>query len=257
MTVTARQAFGASIRTSRAARGWTQRELAARAGVRQSVVCAVESGDGARFETLEKLCIALDGELRLEARLPFAGEGVGQSDVAHARCVGAARRILTPEAYECATEQLVTDGPWRGWIDLVGYCARTRRLVVVEVKTELRDAGGLERQVDRYVRRCLDVARRHGWRVSEVVVVVLVLATAEADAFIIANRDVMESAFPVRGREAIAALLDRGPVRGRMLLMLDPRRRGRRALSRSRADGRRTQAPYRDARAYLAAATRS
>jgi transcriptional regulator with XRE-family HTH domain len=257
MNVTARQAFGASIRTSRAARGWTQRELAARAGVRQSVVSAVESGDGARIATLERLCVALDGDLRIEARLPFAGDGAVQSDAGHARCVGTARRILAAEGYECATEQLVTDGPWRGWIDLVGYCARTRRLVIVEIKTELRDAGGLERQVDRYVRRCLDVARHHEWRVGELVVVVLVLATAEADAFLIANRDVMASAFPVRGREAMQALLNRGPVRGRMLLMLDPRRRGRRALSRSRADGRRTAAPFRDARAYLAEATRT
>jgi hypothetical protein len=217
----------------------------------------VESGDGARIETLEKLCVALGGELRLEARLPFAGLGAGQSDAAHARCVGAARRILAAAGYECATEQLVTDGPWRGWIDLLGYCARTRRLVVVEIKTELRDAGGLERQVDRYARRCLDVARHHRWQVTELAVVVLVLATAEADAFLIANREVMMSAFPVRGREAIGALVDRGHVRGRMLLMLDPRRRGRRALSRSRVDGRRTTAPFRDARDYLAAVTRT
>jgi transcriptional regulator with XRE-family HTH domain len=257
MTVTTRQAFGTSIRTSRAARGWTQKELAARAGVRQSVVCAVESGDGARIETLQRLCVALGGELRLEARLPFPGEGAGQFDAAHARCVGAARRILAAEGYACATEQMVTDGPWRGWIDLVGYCARTRRLVIVEIKTELRDAGGLERQVDRYVRRSLEVARHHEWQVTELVVVVLVLATAEADAFLIANREVMASAFPVRGREAIEALLDRGHVRGRMLLMLDPRRRGRRALSRSRADGRRTTAPFRNAHAYLAEATRT
>jgi hypothetical protein len=122
---------------------------------------------------------------------------------------------------------------------------------VVEVKSELRDAGALERQVDRYARCCLDVARRRGWAVAEIVVLVLVLATTEADAFLVANRDVLDSAYPVRGREAIACLLDRGPIRGRLLLMIDPRRRGRRVLGRSRADHRRTAAPYRDRSAFL------
>lgn len=251
MSSDVRQSFGVSIRTSRLARGWTQRDLASRAGIRQSVVSAIEAGGGVRIDTLELVCAALDGELRLEPRLPFAGEGRGQVDAGHARCVGAARRLLASEGYVCATEEPVADGAWRGWIDLVGYCPTTRRLVVVEIKTQLRDAGGLERQVDRYARRCLEVARRRGWVVAEIVVLVLVLATSEADAFLVANDDVMGSAFPIRGREAIACLLDRGPIRGRLLLMIDPSRRGRRVLGRSRADHRRTPAPYRDAAAFL------
>jgi hypothetical protein len=147
----------------------------------------------------------------------------------------------------------VIDGQWRGRIDLLGFDATVRRLVVVEVKTELLDAGGLERQVDRYACLCLDVARRRGWRVAEVSVAVLVLATAEADAFLLANREVMAGAFPVRGRAAIDCLLERKPLSGRILLMLDPCRRGRRAIGRSRADGRRTPAPHRDYRAFVAA----
>ena len=145
------------------------------------------------------------------------------------------------------------DGPWRGRIDLLGFDATVGRLVVVEVKTELRDAGGLERQVDRYARLCLDVARRRGWRVGEVAVAVLVLATAETDAFLVANREVMAGAFPIRGRAAIECIFDREPIRGRLLLMLDPRRRGRRVVGRARVDGRRTPAPYHDYRAFVAA----
>lgn len=246
-----RSSLGASIRGARIARGWTQRDLASQAGIPQSVVSAIETGVGVRIDTLERVCTALGGELRLEARLPFGGEGRGQVDTAHARCVGAARRLLASEGYACATEESVTDGAWRGWIDLVAYCPKTRRLVVVEIKSELRDAGALERQVDRYTRCCLEVARRRGWAVAEIVVLVLVLATTEADAFLVANRDVMGSAFPVRGREAVTCLLDRGPIRGRLLLMIDPQRRGRRVLGRSRADRRRTAAPYRDRSTFL------
>ena len=248
-----RTTLGVTIRTGRIARGWTQRQLADRACMPQSVVCAVEAGEGGQIATLERLCVALDGELRLEAHLPYAGEGSRQVDLGHARCVGAARRLLEASGCTCVTEQEVMDGPWRGRIDLLGFDATVRRLVVVEVKTELRDAGGLERQVDRYARLCLDVARRRGWRVGEVAVAVLVLATAETDAFLVANREVMAGAFPIRGRAAIECIFDREPIRGRLLLMLDPRRRGRRVVGRARVDGRRTPAPYRDYRAFVAA----
>ena len=245
--------FGATIRTGRLARGWTQRQLADRACVPQSVVSAIENGGGGEIATLERVCVALGGGLRLEALLPYAGDGSPQLDLGHARCVGVARRLLEASGYVCVTEQEVIDGQWRGRIDLLAFDAMTRRLAVVEVKTELLDAGGLERQVDRYARLCLDVARRRAWRVTEVAVAVLVLATAETDAFLIANRDVMAGAFPLRGRAAIDCLLGHGPIGGRLLLMLDPCRRGRRAVGRSRADGRRTPAPYRNYRAFVAA----
>lgn len=242
-----------TIRTARIARGWTQRQLSDRACVPQSVISAVEAGEGGEIATLERICVALGGALRLEARFPYAGEGSRQVDLGHARCVGAARRLLVASGYSCATEQEVMDGPWRGSIDLLGFDAVSRRLLVVEVKTELRDAGGLERQVDRYARLSLTVARQHGWHVGEVAVAVLVLATAESDAFLVANREVMAGAFPIRGRAAVGSMLDREPIRGRILLMLDPCRRGRRAVGRARTDGRRTPAPYRDYRAFVSA----
>ena len=252
MGVSARATFGAVIRTARKARGWTQEELGRRAELPQSVVAAVESGAGARVESLERICRALDGQLVLDARLPFSGNPVRQVDVAHARCVGSVRRLLEVAGHVCVTEQEIVEGPWRGWIDLVAYDAVRRRIVISEIKTELRDAGALERQVERYVRSCLGVARERGWVVEEIVVVVVVLATAANDAFLIANRHVMKGAFPVRGRVAVATLLDGAPAPGRMLVMLDPRRRGRRAILRSTADGRRTAAPYRDYAAFAA-----
>ena len=161
--------------------------------------------------------------------------------------------LLEAAGYECATEEEVVDGPWRGWIDLVAYNPARRRIVICEIKTELLDAGALERQLGRYVSGCLGVARRHSWKVEEIAVLAAVLATSANDAFLVANRQLMHGAFPVRGRAAVACLLDGAPVSGRMLLMLDPRRRGRRSLLRSSADGRRTVAPYRDYRAFVVA----
>ena len=40
----------------------------------------------------------------------------------------------------------------------------TGRLIVVEFKSELRDLGGLQRQLERYARSCLEAARARDWR---------------------------------------------------------------------------------------------
>ena len=250
MASDASRRFGATVRAARRTRGLSQAQLGAKAGVPQSVISSIESGTGGRIESLKGVCSALGGELVLDIRLPFAGDGPPQVDRGHARCVGSLRRLLEGAGHVCVTEQAIADGPWRGWIDLVAYDAVRRRIVIAEIKTGLRDAGALERQVERYVRSSLVVARERGWVVEEIVVVVAVLATAANDAFLVANRHVMKGAFPLRGRDAVAALLDRAPAPGRLLVMLDPRRRGRRALLRSTADGRRTAAPYRDYAAF-------
>lgn len=223
----------------------------------QSVVSAIEAGSGSAAATIQRVCHALGGELRLEAVLPHGGEGPRQADAGHARCVDAVRRLLLAAGHECRTEQPIVDGHWRGSIDVVGFDRARSRLVVIEVKSELRDMGGLERQVARYARGCIGVARQEGWRVREVVIGVIVLATTFNDAFLVANRGTMAGAFPVRGREAIRCLLDGMPARGRILLMVDPLRRGRRALLRSMADGRALPAPHRDYRSFVAAAAPS
>jgi transcriptional regulator with XRE-family HTH domain len=243
---------GSSIRHGREARGWLQAELAARAGVSQSAVSDAEAGRGARIDTLQRLCRSLGGDLVIEARLLFAGEARRQVDLGHARCVGRMCRILEAAGHVCATEEPVAEGSWRGWIDLVAYDAERRRLTLVEVKTELRDVGALERQVERYVAGCLHLARRRAWSVREIAVAVIVLATSANDAFLLANRQALGASFPVRGRRAVASLVGGDPVRGRMLLMLDPLRRGRRGLVRSSADGRRTPAPFQDYRQFIA-----
>jgi transcriptional regulator with XRE-family HTH domain len=252
MASAASDRIGGAIRDARQARGWSQAELGAQSGLSQSAIAAIEKGNAGRIDSLERICTGLGGELVLDVRLPFAGDGPRQVDSGHARCVGSMRRLLECAGHICVTEQEILDGPWRGWIDLVAYDSTLRRLVIVEVKTELQDAGALDRQVGRYVRLCLEVARRHGWSVVEIAVIVVVLATARNDAFLIANRQVLGPAFPIRGRRAISCVLDRGPIQARMLLMIDPRRRGRRALLRSAADGRRTAAPYTDYRAFVA-----
>jgi transcriptional regulator with XRE-family HTH domain len=241
-----RDQIAMAVASARRDLGWTQRQLADRAGVSQSLVATAETGRrGSSIESFERIAEALGLRVAIDARPPVLVGGGRQADPAHARCIGALRTALARAGLACATEVAVADGPVRGWIDLVAYRPARRRLLVVEVKTQLADLGGLERQVDLYARTCLPAARALDWRPSELLVVVAVLATADADAFVLANRAALAHAFPSRGDRLLAAMLEDGPITGRGLTMIDPLRRGRRLFLATRGDGRRSQPPYR------------
>ena len=241
--------FGSLVREGRVARRWTQRQLAAHARVSRSMVAVVEAGSpGASLDTLSRVARALDGELIVDLRLPTVIGRTDQGDAAHARCVAAARRSLERRGYECAVECEIVDGRLRGWIDLLAFDPASARLLVVEIKTELRDVGGLQRQVGWYQRAAPSVARSFGWAVRSAVVVVAFLATDANDSALMANRDTFTAAFPLRGSAIRDLLVERiaPPVRpGWGLVMIDPRRRGERLWAAARLEGRRTPAPYR------------
>ncbi|NKY84269.1 helix-turn-helix domain-containing protein [Nocardia veterana] len=56
--------LGVQIRAAREARGWSQTELAARAGLRQHAVSRLEAGDVVpTLTTLERIAEALEAEL--------------------------------------------------------------------------------------------------------------------------------------------------------------------------------------------------
>ncbi len=60
--------IGAVIRRARRAIGWSQRDLAHRAGIGQSHVLRVEQGTDIRLSTLQKLADALDADFIMVPR---------------------------------------------------------------------------------------------------------------------------------------------------------------------------------------------
>ncbi|TCJ89961.1 helix-turn-helix domain-containing protein [Nocardia alba] len=59
--------LGEQVRQAREARGWTQSELAKRAGMKQNAVSRFEAGDGVpTIPTLERLAGALEVQLSIE-----------------------------------------------------------------------------------------------------------------------------------------------------------------------------------------------
>lgn len=68
MTGRDRLTFGDDIRAARNQRGWTQEELAERAGVSRPTIARVERGDDVSTANLAKVAAALGLEIRLAGR---------------------------------------------------------------------------------------------------------------------------------------------------------------------------------------------
>jgi transcriptional regulator with XRE-family HTH domain len=247
--------IGAALLSCRRDRGWTQARLATESGVPQTVISTIERATHRNppLDTVSLLCDALDAELVVDIRPARLVGRSDQKDPAHAACVAATRRILERAGWLTASEVEIATGRAHGFVDLIAFDPMTGRILVIEVKTEIRDVGGLERQVGWYLRAAPAAAARLGWHGRTVSGIVVCLATAAVDAVVLANRDELAAAFPIRGRAVRAVLVGGASIDRRGLALLDPLRRGTAGLMTLAADGRRTPAPYRDYAAFLRA----
>jgi transcriptional regulator with XRE-family HTH domain len=241
-------AVGRAVLELRLLLGWTQAELARRAGVTQSSVSKVER---ARFgdvtlASATNLLAAMGARLTVGVDRPYVGDRL-QIDAAHVQCVGHVGRRLETAGWLVAREVEVGGGRSRGWIDILAFHAASGLLLVIEIKTELRDVGQLERTLGWYEREAWAAARRLSWRPRRVVGAVLLLATEVNEERIRANREGLATTFPVRA-SALAGLIQSGVAADlrRGLALIDPRSKRRQWLRPSRADGRRSAAPYAD-----------
>jgi transcriptional regulator with XRE-family HTH domain len=229
-----------------------QRRLAERVGVDRSYIARIEQGRAnVSLDLVERITRALGLEAELILRPPvLIGDDRRQRDVMHARCSGYVHRRLTASGWQTIREVEIVHARSHGWIDLLAFDSRSGTLLVIEIKTFLDDIGGVERQIAWYEREARAIARQRGWAARRVVSWLLVLATDDVDERLRVNRDVVDQAFPVRAPAMIQRLADplgNWPA-GRGLAMVDPSSRRRDWLRRSRLDGRRSAAPYRDYR---------
>ena len=130
-------------REIRDAIGWPQRELARRADVSQTLSSRLERGEAGviPLATVERVIEAYGA--RATITFPRTDARRDQRDPAHARCSAYIRSRLEAMGYIVHQELEIGEGTTRGWIDLVGYHPPTRVLHLGEVKTEVRDVGGI------------------------------------------------------------------------------------------------------------------
>jgi transcriptional regulator with XRE-family HTH domain len=248
--------IGATIRSVRNAIGMSQRRLAARVGRSQSFISRVEAGrvGSIRVSDLDRLCRGLGATLVLGVEEPLVLGGARQRDAAHAVSIGHVVRRLSAAGWLVEREVEIGPPGRPGWIDVLAFHPESGVLLVIEVKSELRDLGELERQIGWYQSEAIRAARRFGWSADVVLGSVLLLATDTNDRRLLELGATLRSAFPLRARD-LAAVVEGGRPSGsaRALAMIDPRSRARRWCRPTRLDGRRTTAPYRDYRDFVAA----
>lgn len=245
-----REVLGAAVFDLRKVIGWTQEELGARVGMSQSEVSRVEHGRlvDLSFESAERLLTAMGARIVISVDAPFLGDRKRQREPAHARCSAHVSSRLRRAGWEVATEVEIGGDRSRGWIDVLAYHPGTRLLLVIEIKTEIRDLGAIERALNWYEREAMIAARRFGWQPRGRLGCLLLLATDANEARAAANREPLLVGFPVRARDLAGAIDRTGGSKdgGRALAMIDPVSRRAAWLRPLRIDGRRSPAPYAD-----------
>jgi transcriptional regulator with XRE-family HTH domain len=244
--------FGRTCRATRINLRMSQQQLADRVGLSRGYVATIERGRAnPTLVVVERVSRALGLEAQLMLRAPSLLEP-RQRDLVHARCSGYVDRRLRSLGWRTAREVEIVDGRSHGWIDCLAFDPHNRTLVVIEIKTRLDDLGLIERQLGWYERTAAETAGRLGWRPTRIVTWLLLLASQEVDLAVHTNRELLAQGFPARAREILAWLREghNTPSR-RGLALLDPSSKRRDWLIRTRVDGRRSPAPYRD---YAAAA---
>lgn len=241
--------------------GWSQAELARRAGVSQPWVSAVEAGNvrNLTFSVATRLLKAMGARLVVSIDAPFFGDRRHQRDTAHVRCVSYVAGRLERDGWLVARETEIGGDRSRGWIDLLAFHVDTGLALVIEIKTEIHDLGAIERSLGWYEREAWAAARRIGWRPRAVAGCLLLLATASNDARARTNRAAFDHAFGKRAIDLahVVAAPDPASLRdGRAVAMIDPRSRRKRWLIALAIDGRRSRSPYVDYASFVASLSR-
>ncbi len=215
------QRLGLIVRALRRRLSWTQRELARRGNVSQSLVSLVERGHSGKVSTDRLRGILAELDARLEHDVRWRGGQLDRIvDEAHARLVEAAAVRFGGAGWTVRLEVTYAVYSERGSIDLLAFHGAHGAALVVEVKSELTSVEATLRKLDEKVRLAPRIATdRFGWRIRHVTpVLVLLEATSNRRRFARHGR-VLGAALPHGARELARWARDPDrPTAGRVFL---------------------------------------
>lgn len=233
--------FGRGVRALRFRRRWRQIDLAAAAGVSQSVVAQIELGRSGRIvlETLSAVANALGA--RIDFRLNFNGEALDRLlDEDHAGLVESVTALLRASGWETRAEVSFSIRGERGSVDIVGWHAATRVLLMNEIKSVVPDVQATLYGLDRKARLGGEIARELGWRPVAVGRLLVIGASRTARRRVEAHRATFESALPDRSaavRRFITMPNAAQPIRGLIFVSSSLRATTRHRQSRRARQG--------------------
>lgn len=238
------------MRSLRRRLGWTQQELAARAGVSQGTISRAERGHVAPMtvERLRNVFLALDARLQLAPS--WRGAALDRLlDADHAAISGAVFDTLGRALWTPHLEVTYSEFGERGSIDILATRRVWQAALVVEVKSDLPSSEQVGRKVDEKARLAPGIVfEREGWRPA-VVGRIVVLPDEMRLRRAVKRTDVtLGRMFPARAHEIRRWLRDpSGPLAGLWFLSNIPgltdggNHRGRQRVRSSSASPRGAQ----------------
>lgn len=194
--------LGRVFRAVRLRRGMRQRDVGERAGTSTSTISRVERGHVGALAVDTLLGVAAALEIRIDFMPRWRGGdldrmlGAGHSRM-HEQVARLFRHLV---AWVAVPEVSFAVYGERGVIDLLAFHAARRKLLVIELKTQLVDVQELLSAVDRYRRLAPRLAAERGWHVTQADTWVVLRDTTTNRRRVAAHATVLRSALPHDGR---------------------------------------------------------
>jgi transcriptional regulator with XRE-family HTH domain len=237
--------FAAAVRAERRRRRLRQSDVAARAGLSQQTVSALEHGqlDAFTLHSIRAICRALEISIELSVRT-HGPEPDSLLDARHAGLVQAVVARLAP-GWTVLLEFSFSEYGERGCVDVLAWHPAHQALLLIEVKSEIIDVQGLLRGMDvktRIVPALLSKTR--GWRPRHLGSILVLPDESAARRAVDRHGAIFNAALPARTVEVRRWLqAPDGPLRGIYFLSPTP---ARRAIRNPGSRGRVRPAPDAD-----------
>jgi transcriptional regulator with XRE-family HTH domain len=190
---------GQALRLVRRRRGWSQDQLAVRAGTSQGLISMIERGhmDTVSLRILRRVAAALDVRIDLNARWR-AGDLDRLLNARHSELHELVARWFAEQLPDWVLAPEVSFSIYgeRGVIDILAWHEPTRSLLVIELKTAIGDVNELLGTMDRKKRLAAQVAHERGWDARTVSAWLIVADTRTNRRRLDAHMSVIRNAFP-------------------------------------------------------------
>lgn len=193
--------IGRLLRALRRERSLRQVDVAAAAGVSQSLISLIERGHLAKLSIATLRTIFAVAEARFEGTVSWRGGAIDRLlDERHAQLVGGVARDLRASGWQVELEVTFSVYGERGSIDVVAHHVERGIVLVVEIKTELTSIEETIRRIDAKDRLAPRIVLdRFGWR-SRTGARLLVVLDSSTNRRRVANHEQsLTTAFPDRG----------------------------------------------------------
>ena len=194
--------IGNTLRVIRVRKHLRQSDVARRAGVSRQAVGRVEAGMAGRYPLDVVRAVANALGASVDSRVRFQGADLDRIvHAAHADLHESVSAFFgTLAGWAWLPEVTFAHYGERGVIDILAWHAKSRSLLIIELKTELVDPQGLAATMHRRVRLGAEIAAHHGWDPATVSGWVIVRHSRTEQRRLQRHEGILRRAFPADGR---------------------------------------------------------